>query len=496
MAVACGDDFSVAVTEEGALFSFGENEYGQLGTGQLSGRAAIARNIVPTRVAGLPAPVRQVAAAGSHTSTVTEDGDLFMCGCGEWGQLGLGDMCNRHAPTLLHRSFFDNKAVLMVACGFAHTAIVTEDGSVYTFGNGEHGQLGRGDEENQYVPRRVPAAGFNGEQIVMVAAGDKHTAALSEAGHVFTWGFGEYGQLGHGNNENQLAPQKVEAGRFALEGESYGQREKIVFIAAGGFHTVAVTARGGLYTWGWNDFGQLGHGDTDSRLVPTLVRAGAFGAPEGGEVVMVSCGGDQTLMVTKDGSVWACGSGNEGQLGLNGTANRHEFERVQAGAFGDARVVAAVVGEFHSAAVTEDGALWTWGKGNLGQLGRGKEENHLVPVQVPKQTLGSNKIGRCRELPQDHQTAFAMGAHAKLCENSDLNELIDDLISTIVNFTISWPKGLTKQHEGLGRLLGAGLISLDKWPDFENIKKSVKTTLRACAKVCRPCTVGALAQNL
>jgi alpha-tubulin suppressor-like RCC1 family protein len=149
---------------------------------------------------------------------------------------------------------FGDEAVLMVACGDGHTAVVTEGGGVYTFGKGSYGQLGHGDEENQLAPRRVPAAGFNGERVVMVAAGGAHTVALSEAGHVFTWGFGEFGQLGHDDRGDQLAPRQVEAGRFG--------GEKVVFVAAGDDHTVAVTAGGRLYTWGDGEYGQLGHGDT------------------------------------------------------------------------------------------------------------------------------------------------------------------------------------------------------------------------------------------
>ena len=89
-----------------------------------------------------------------------------------------------------------------MACGYAHTVVATEGGDVYTFGLGLYGQLGHGDEENQLAPRRVPAAGFNGERVVMVAAGNEHTVALSEAGHVFTWGNGGGGQLGHNDEED------------------------------------------------------------------------------------------------------------------------------------------------------------------------------------------------------------------------------------------------------------------------------------------------------
>ena len=103
--------------------------------------------------------------------------------------------------------YADQHAEMMVACAEEHTVVATEGGGVYTFGHGEEGQLGHGDEEDQLAPRRVPAAGFNGERVVMVAAGGGHTVALSEAGHVFTWGYGRNGQLGHGDQEDQRQPR-------------------------------------------------------------------------------------------------------------------------------------------------------------------------------------------------------------------------------------------------------------------------------------------------
>ena len=130
MAAAAGGYHSAAVGEDGALFVWGSGEYGQLGTGDT------VRRLAPTRVAGLPAPVRQVAAGHFHTGMVTEAGDLLMCGVWEYGQLGLGDEDGRTTPTLVARAVFDGEAVLMVACGEEHTAAVTEGGGVYTFGYG------------------------------------------------------------------------------------------------------------------------------------------------------------------------------------------------------------------------------------------------------------------------------------------------------------------------------------------------------------------------
>ena len=159
------------------------------------------------------------------------------------------------------------------------------------------------------------------------------------------------------------------------------------------------------------------------RLVPTLVGAGAFG---GSAVVMAACGGAHTLAVTHDGALWACGWGLFGQLGLNDEAKRRVFERVRAGGFGGARIVAAAAGYMHSAAVTENGLLWTWGSGDSGQLGHGDGEDRLVPTVVAGTGLEGGRIGRCRGLPAEHALAFAMGTHDRLGAASPMQGLVGE----------------------------------------------------------------------
>ena len=111
---AAGEFHSAAVGEDGSLFVWGCGAHGRLGTGDTT------RRFAPSRVAGLPAPVRQVAAGRFHTGIVTDAGDLLMCGEGGDGQLGLGDEDDRTTPTLVPRTVFDGESVLMVACGMTH----------------------------------------------------------------------------------------------------------------------------------------------------------------------------------------------------------------------------------------------------------------------------------------------------------------------------------------------------------------------------------------
>ena len=181
MQVACGFR-NTFFNWGGLLFAWGSGNNGELGTGDIDKRLA------PTHIASLPAHVKQVAAGPYHTGIVAVNGDLFMCGSGSKGQLGLADNEEKRTPTLINRIKFGNKPVMMVACGLMHTAVLTEGGRVYTFGLGKAGQLGHGNMQDQSKPKLVPENKFTlkgvNNQIVMVAAGDNYTVALSRAGRV------------------------------------------------------------------------------------------------------------------------------------------------------------------------------------------------------------------------------------------------------------------------------------------------------------------------
>ena len=130
---------------------------------------------------------------------------------GSTGSLGT-------TPRLVDRVLFVGDAVLMAASGTEHTAAVTQYGTVYPGGRRDDCQLAPGVDEDQLAPRRLPAAGFNSQRVVTVAAGGGqdtgHTAALSEEGRVYTWGGGRDRQRGHDDREHQLVPRQVEPDRF------------------------------------------------------------------------------------------------------------------------------------------------------------------------------------------------------------------------------------------------------------------------------------------
>ena len=190
----------------------------------------------------------------------------------------------------------------------------------------------------------------------------------------------------------------------------------MVQAAAGRGHTAAVTAEGRLYTWGSGIYGQLGQGTFANMLVPTLVRAGGL---EVAPALMVACGDAHTLAVTRAGALYACGLGMYGQLGLNDKEMRTVFERVRLPVLSDPRIVTASASCSHSAAVTEDGALFTWGSGqdfgvNPTGLGHGDVAERLRPTLVEPDSMDGARIGRCRALAREHALAFAMVTHPRL----------------------------------------------------------------------------------
>lgn len=246
--------------------------------------------------------------------------------------------------------------VLMVACGKEHTAALSESGHVFTFGRGCEGQLGRGSGTHDESPAFLQSDKFADERIVFIACGDHFTAALSPA-RVYTWGANERGQLGLGTVNRSTVPQRVDAQAFGGAAP--------VFLAAGQDFMAAVTPDGSMYTWGCNRHGQLGRGFDDMVASPRCVwfvlkdpdMDFAAGFPRE-PAVMAACGNAHTLLLTMKGEVFASGMAQSGQLGLGDKWQRHWFERVRVGSFDGQEVMTVAADLDVSMAVTRSGDVY------------------------------------------------------------------------------------------------------------------------------------------
>jgi alpha-tubulin suppressor-like RCC1 family protein len=200
-----------------------------------------------------------------------------------------------------------------------------------------------------------------GFQAKSVAAGLYHTCALSIDGHVKCWGGNGNGQLGNGTNNNSLSPVEVA-----------GLDEKVVALAAGASHTCVVTQSRGMVCWGYNDSGQLGDGTTVDSNIPV----GVVGLSEGVTAIALGNAG-HTCAVTSGGGLKCWGWNAAGQVGDGTKTNRSIPVEVD----GLIDVIGATAGYSHTCVLTRDGKDLCWGENKYGQLGNGTRQESSSPVE-------------------------------------------------------------------------------------------------------------------
>ena len=172
-------------------------------------------------------------------------------------------------PAIIQNSLLGRK-VVQVACGSHHSLCLTADGDIFSWGQNNCGQIGSGTTTNQSTPRKVSAS-FGGRKVTRITCGQTSSMAVLENGEVYGWGYNGNGQLGLGNNINQLNPQRVtglQVKIFQLGVENISfllQGVVVTMVVCGYAHTLAVSDEGALYAWGANSYGQLGTGQESSR---------------------------------------------------------------------------------------------------------------------------------------------------------------------------------------------------------------------------------------
>ena len=353
--LAAGQSHSLFIDGEGRLSSCGSGpdwNPALLGHGD-----GVAQLNTPTRLPSTSLGSERavsVSAGSSYSLALTANGAIWSWGSGGDGRLGHGEgVTLLNTPTRLPATLGGERAV-SVSAGGLHSLTLTADGSVWSWGNGSYGRLGHGDEQRQWQPKKVEA--LAGQRVVAVSAGGDHSLALTADGAVWSWGWGRSGQLGHGNQQNQLQPKKVEA----LAGQ------RVVTVSAGQYHSLAITADGAVWSWGGGASGKLGHGDEQRRLLPKKVEVFA-----GQRVIVVSAGQQHSLALTADGAVWSWGYGEYGRLGHGDY--QHQLLPKKVEALAGQRVVAVSAGVYHSLARTADGEDFAWGHGGDSCLGHGED---------------------------------------------------------------------------------------------------------------------------
>jgi len=277
-----------------------------------------------------------------------------------------------------------NLQIVMVVVSFEHFAAVTLDGGVVVSGINTGGLLGiDASADASVVPlTRVPPALFNGARIIQLAVGSMHTVALTDTGGVYTTGSGYHGQLGLGTRRDVSVFTRVAA------------LAEVVFIAAGAGGSAAISRQ--LYTWGNNRHGELGVGDREARLLPVVVPVGEAAAPvdeaaapvgeaaapvgEAAAPPVYVSMGQHTAVVLENDKMWVWGSNQHGQLALGDRVERVLPCEVDVGAVGG-RVVSVVCGTRNTLVLARGGAVFWCGSAATSDDVRA--EDRLVLQRIP-----------------------------------------------------------------------------------------------------------------
>jgi alpha-tubulin suppressor-like RCC1 family protein len=351
--VDSGDSHTCAA-RFGVLYCWGANADGRLGLGDDTDRSA------PARV-GADADWTAVATGVAHTCALKQDGSVWCFGANTFGQLGQGTQASSAVPLPV---VLPGKAVLLSS--EANTAcVVLEDGALYCWGRNFEGNIGLGDV-HPGVDQALPIRSGTTSDWSAIGTGDGHTCGVRAPGALFCWGRNSTSNLGLGQT---VDVQLRSATRV-------GTDEDWSIVASGQDSSCAIRTAGSLFCWGGNGSGNLGLGDRELRQAPAVLAA----PRAGGGWAAVSLDTFHACAVSLAGDLYCWGRNIEGQLGTGDLDDRLEPTLIGQG---DARYVSAVVGRFSTCAVTTDSHIACSGENASGQLGTGDNTRRNAFAEVP-----------------------------------------------------------------------------------------------------------------
>lgn len=378
--IAAGDYHSCGLSIDGLAYCWGRNGDGQLGIGTLDPLMDRPEPVVGPE-GGPPLKFASISAGGYHTCGLTLDGEAWCWGYNLYGQLGTGDEYTYHtSPVRVSDPVEGETRYIAISAGYYFTCAVAVNGKAYCWGDNYDGQLGNGGFEDEPVPVAVSREVDGGLEFRAIAAGAYHTCALTRAGHAWCWGWGEYGQLG---NDNEISTERPVAVAAPL-----GEPAPLAFrsISAGYDHTCGVAVNGKAYCWGSNDYGQIGKGAAEYEAImrPTAVIDPAEGAVR---YSVISAGDYYACALADGGRAYCWGNGSRGQLGIGESGVIEEQGLPVAvlppdGETEPLSFAAISVSVGHTCASTIDGTAYCWGDGDYFRTGTGVAERVTWPYRV------------------------------------------------------------------------------------------------------------------
>jgi len=385
--VAAGNNFTLAIRNDNTLYSWGLNTSYQLGDGTTTSRNNPGQ--VGTSSWSL------ISAGGSHALAIDANNKLYGWGTQTFGQLGLGDTALRSQPTQIGASSWIaisagythsmaltsdnrlftwginangqlgfNRSFISLNAGYVISSVVRSDGTLWAWGQNAQGQLGDGT----VVAKSSPVAvGLLTNWSKVTKSSVLNSFAIKTDGTLWGWGENSTGSIGDGTLTNKSSPVQIGASTWTIVATAST-------VTIGQQATYAITSDGKLYSWGFNNVGQLGLGDTTNRTSPVQVSVGTSWS-------LVTAGLQYALAITNNGALYSWGINNAGQLGdptLATTTNR-STPTILSGSDSWSQVSA---GASHVVGIKTNNTVFAWGFNTQGQLGDNTNVNKSSPVQV------------------------------------------------------------------------------------------------------------------
>ncbi len=366
--IAAGDSHSLSLCTDGTVWAWGNN-----GCGQLGDNTTVAK-LYPVQVLGLSG-ITAIAAGHSHSLALKNDGTVWAWGNNSSGELGDSTTVNKLVPVQISRL----TGITAISCGLDFSLAKKYDGTFWSWGANTWGKLGDNTMIDRLIPIQVLGESAIGvlNNINSFNGGDQNTLVVKNDGTVWSCGSNTWGQLGDNTTTfEQTVVQTLDSGGVAFF-------SGVVDVSAGLEFSIALKNDGTVWGWGYNIDGQLGNNSIQEEWLPVQVLGNsALGFLTG--VTSIFAGHDHALTLKNDGTVWAFGWNDFGQLGDNTVIERwtpvEVVDTINGGFL--TNITEITSGYHHSLALKNDGTVWGWGLNNCGQLGDSTNIQRNSPVHV------------------------------------------------------------------------------------------------------------------
>ena len=306
---------TLAVTTDGKVYAWGSNNRGELGDGTTTNRSTPVA--VDMTGALLGKTVIAVEAGFEFSLALTSDGRVYSWGGNTFGNLGDGTNYSRYTPVEVDTSgVLSGKVVIDIAAAAAAAGAVTSDGLVFTWGYNSDGRLGDGTTTDRHLPVAVDTSGaLSGKVVTQLDGGNTRFVAVSSDGLAFGWGPNPRGAIGDGTDTARLTPVAVDM-TGVLSGKT------ITAACVNYYNTLFLTSDGQVFVTGWNHHGSLGDGSPVDSSTFSPVAVDMTGALAGKVVTSIAAGLYSCMVITSDSELFAWGHNSKGQLGDGTTTDR------------------------------------------------------------------------------------------------------------------------------------------------------------------------------